>query len=206
MKKVLLLILAACIGVVANAQEIPYSKYLKFDNAEFKANRFKYDDETNTWGLRRVNGWNTAFNVLAILGNGIEDVRPSQNDYRIVVQCGKEDKASFVKVVCYSDETYHKLLTFVKTHGQNIVETSSGKLTRYQATCGDYALELNLEQHIISRTSARTVDSKALKMLMSHTTSMNLSSEQMLSLGRDTSKGRRLKRQNAKQRVRNSEM
>lgn len=163
MKRVLLLILAACIGVVANAQEIPYSKYLKFDKTEFKANRFKYDDETNTWGLRRVNGWNTAFNVLAILGNGIEDVRPSQNDYRIVVQCGKEDKASFVKVVCYSDETYHKLLTFVKTHGQNIVETSSGKLTRYQATCGDYALELNLEQHIISRTSARTVDSKALK-------------------------------------------
>ena len=41
MKKVLLLILAACIGIVANAQEIPYSKYLKFDKTEFKANRFK---------------------------------------------------------------------------------------------------------------------------------------------------------------------
>ena len=32
-----------------------------------------------------------------------------------------------------------------------------------QAFYGDYALELNMQQHIISRTSARTADYKAVK-------------------------------------------
>ena len=51
----------------------------------------------------------------------------------------------------------------MKDNGQNIVETSSGKLIRHQAFCGDYALELNMEQHLISRTSARTADRKTVK-------------------------------------------
>ena len=80
-----------------------------------------------------------------------------------MVQLGKENKASYVKVLCYSDETYHKLLTFMKDHGQNMVETSSGKIIKHQAFYGDYALELNMEQHIKSRTSARTIDPKAVK-------------------------------------------
>jgi hypothetical protein len=79
------------------------------------------------------------------------------------VQFGKEEKPSFVKVVCYNDETYHKLLTFMKDNGEKLVETSSGKLIKHQAFYEGYSLELNMEQHIISRTSARTVDSKALK-------------------------------------------
>ena len=110
-----------------------------------------------------MNGWHTTFNVLAIIADGIEDVRPGRNDYSIVIQMGKEQKASYVKVVCYNDETYHKLLTFMKDHGQNMVETSSGKLIKHQANYGDYALELNMEQHQKSRTSARTIDPKALK-------------------------------------------
>ena len=163
MKKVLFLALALCMAIVADAQEIPYSKYLSFSKNEFKENHFKYDEETNTWALRKVNGWHTTFNVLAIIADGIEDVRPGRNDYSIVVQMGKENKASYVKVVCYSDETYHKLLTFIKDHGQNTVETSSGKLIKHQAFYGDYALELNMEQHQVSRTSARTIDPKTLK-------------------------------------------
>ena len=163
MKQVLLLIFTCCMALTVHAQEVPYSKYLQFDKKEFKDNHFKYDDETNTWALRKVNGWHTTFNVLAIIADAIEDVRPGRNDYSIVVQMGKENKASYVKVVCYSDETYHKLLTFMKDHGQNTVETSSGKLTKHQAFYGDYALELNMEQHQVSRTSARTIDPKTLK-------------------------------------------
>ena len=163
MKQVLLLIFTCCVALAVHAQEVPYSKYLQFSKKEFKDNHFKYDDETNTWALRKVNGWHTTFNVLAIIADAIEDVRPGRNDYSIVVQMGKENKASYVKVVCYSDETYHKLLTFMKDHGQNTVETSSGKLTKHQAFYGDYALELNMEQHQVSRTSARTIDPKALK-------------------------------------------
>ena len=163
MKQVLLLIFTCCMALTVHAQEVPYSKYLQFDKKDFKDNHFKYDDETNTWALRKVNGWHTTFNVLAIIADGIEDVRPGRNDYSIVVQMGKENKASYVKVVCYSDETYHKLLTFIKDHGQNTVETSSGKLIKHQAFYGDYALELNMEQHQVSRTSARTIDPKTLK-------------------------------------------
>ena len=163
MKQVLLLFFTWCMAIATHAQELPYSKYLNFNKKEFKENHFKYDDETNTWALRKTNGWNTAFNVLAIIADAMEEVRPGRNDYSIVVQLGKESKASYVKVVCYSDETYHKLLTFMKDHGQDLVETSSGKLIKHQANYGDYALELNMEQHLVSRTSARTADPKTLK-------------------------------------------
>ena len=163
MKQILLLTFTCCMALAVHAQEVPYSKFLQFSKKEFKDRHFKYDDETNTWALRKVNGWHTTFNVLAIIADAIEDVRPGRNDYNIVVQMGKENKASYVKVVCYSDETYHKLLTFMKDHGQNTVETSSGNLIKHQAFYGDYALELNMEQHQVSRTSARTIDPKALK-------------------------------------------
>jgi hypothetical protein len=149
--------------LAAHAQELPYSKYLNFNKKEFKENRFKYDDETNTWSLRKTNGWNTAFNVLAIIADASEEIRPSRNDYSIVVQFGKEDKASYVKVVCYNDETYHKLLTFMKDHAQDMVETTSGKLVKHQAYYNNYALELNMEQRLVSRTSARTADPKTVK-------------------------------------------
>ena len=163
MKNVFIIIITLCIAIVANAQDLPYAKYLHFNKSEFKENHFKYNDETNTWALRKTNGWHTAFNVLAIIADAMEEVRPSRNDYSIVVQFGKEDKASYVKVVCYSDETYHKLLTFMKGHGENLVETTSGKIVKHQARYADYELELNMKQHIVSRTSARTADPKSLK-------------------------------------------
>ena len=70
---------------------------------------------------------------------------------------------SFVKVIFYDNDTYHKVLTYVKDNGRDIVETSSGKLVKQQAFCDGYAVELNMTQHIISRTSARTIDYKTVK-------------------------------------------
>lgn len=163
MKKFLLLIFTLCMAFVVNAQDVPYSKYLTFTKKEFKENKFKYDDETNTWSLRKSSGLKTALNVLAIIADASEEVRPANDDYSILVQLGKEGKAAYVQVVFYNDETYHKLLTFIKDNGKDIVDTSSGKIVKYQAFCDDYALELNMEQRIISRTSARTGDSKTLK-------------------------------------------
>ena len=155
--------MALCAAFVVHDQDLPYSKYLDYSKDEFKENHFKYDEDTNTWSLRKKNGLNTTLNVLAIFADAYEDIRPARNDYSILVQFGKENKASYVKVLCYNDETYHKLLTFMKDHGQNMVETSSGKIIKHQAFYGDYALELNMEQHIKSRTSARTIDPKAVK-------------------------------------------
>ena len=163
MKKVLLLIFSLCVALAVNAQEIPYSKYLTFGKSEFKENRFKYDDYTNTWALSKTSGLKTTLNVLAIIADASEDIRPAKSDYAIAVQMGKENKASYVKVKFYNDETYHKLLTFLKDNGKDFVETSSGKIVKQQAFCGDYAIELNMKQNIISRTSARTFDYKALK-------------------------------------------
>ena len=162
MKKVLLLIFI-CLVTLAHAQEVPYSKYLNFSKQEFKDNHFKYDDETNTWALSKTDGFRTTINVLAILTDGMEDIRPSSKDYAIMVQMGAENKASYVKVKFYSDETYHKVLTFLKDNGKDLVETSSGKLIKHQAYHGDYALELNMNQHIVSRTSKRAIDNKTVK-------------------------------------------
>ena len=164
MKKNLLLGIALCTVFAVQAQvELPYSKYLNFSEQEFKENHFKYDDDANAWSLRKSNGLNTTLNVLAIIADAQEEVRPEENDYAILVQMGKENKASSVRVRFYSDETYHKLLTFLKDNGKDVVETSSGKLVKYQAFYDDYALELNMKQHLISRTSARTADSKTFK-------------------------------------------
>ena len=164
MKKVLLLIFACCMAFTVHAQDVvPYSKYLTFTKKEFKDNHFKYDDETNTWTLRKSSGLNNTLNVLAIIADAHEEVRPASKDYTILVQMGAENKASYVKVKFYSDETYHKVLTFLKDNGKDIVETSSGKLTKHQAFHGEYALELNMTQHNISRTSARTADHKTVK-------------------------------------------
>ena len=164
MRKFILFWMLLCATFAVQAQvELPYSKYLNFSKKDFKENNFKYDDDTNTWALRKTSGLKTTLNVLAIIADASEDVRPAANDYAIAVQMGKENKASYVKVKFYSDETYHKLLTFLKDNGKNLVETSSGKLVKQQAFYGDYAVELNMNQHIISRTSARTFDYKAVK-------------------------------------------
>ena len=169
MKKIVVLLLTLCTAYALHAQDVPYSKYLNFTKQEFKENRFKYDDDTNTWALRKTSGLQTTLNVLAIIASAEDDVRPSKKDYSIVVQMGAEEKAAYVTVKFYSDETYHTLLTFLKDNGKDLVETSSGKLVKHQAFHGDYALELNMKQHGVSRTSSHTatrfIDSKAEKSL-----------------------------------------
>ena len=168
MKKFVVFLMTLCTAYVLHAQDVPYSKYLNFTKQEFKENRFKYDDDTNTWALRKTSGLNTTLNVLAIIGGAEDDVRPSEKDYAIVVQMGAEDKAAYVTVKFYSDETYHTLLTFLKDNDKDFVETSSGKIIKHQAYHGDYALELNMKQHGVTRTSSHTasrfIDSKATKM------------------------------------------
>ena len=164
MKKTILFLMLLCTAFAVQAQsELPYSKYLGFSKKEFKENKFKYDDETNTWVLSKRNGLNVTLNIVAILADGWEDVRPATNDYTILVQMGRDNQASSVMVKFYNDETYHKLLTFLTDNGNALVETASGKLVKQQAFCDGYAVELDMTQHIISRTSARTIDYKAVK-------------------------------------------
>ncbi|MBR4297960.1 MAG: hypothetical protein IKT82_07230 [Bacteroidaceae bacterium] len=167
MRRFLIICVVLCTALAVQAQDVPYSKYLNFSKQEFKENRFKYDEEYNTWALRKTDKLQATLNVLSVIASAESDVRPSETDYAIVVQMGEEDKAAYVTVKFYSDETYHTLLTFLKDNGKDLVETSSGKLVRYQAFHGDYALELDMKQHTITRTSSHTasriIDRKAEK-------------------------------------------
>ena len=150
-------------AVVANAQELPYSKYLNFTKSEFKENHFKYHEKTNTWYIEKVSALNTTLNILAIIADAEEEVRPDEDDYSIIVQMGRDDEASFVRVIFYKDETYHKLLAFIKTNCPDAIELSSGKVSKYTAVYDGNEIELKMEQNIISRTSARTADPKTVK-------------------------------------------
>ena len=150
-------------AIAVNGQTVPYSKYLGYSRSEFKQSHFKYDNMTNTWTLNKIDGLNVTLNILAIIADADEDVRPDVDDYSIIVQMGRDDQGATVSVDFYSDETYHKLLTFMKDNGEKLIDTSSGKLIRHHAYCDGYALELTMEQHIISRTSARTADPKTVK-------------------------------------------
>ena len=181
MKKLILFCLAMCTIVAVQAQEkvqekvqeqvseqaqvldFPYSKYLTYSKADFRESQFKYDDYTNSWAIKKKNGLMVTVNILAILVDGSEDVRPASSDYKILVQLGDDDAVSYVQVIFYSDDVFHRLLTFLKTNGEGFVDTSSGKLLKYQAYYNGYYLELNMDQHIISRTSSRTVDSRTVK-------------------------------------------
>lgn len=163
MKKLLLFCLLVCMAIQSYAQELPYSKYLHFSKTEFKENRFKYHEKTNTWYLNKTSALNTTLNILAIIADAEEEVRPDYNDYSIIVQLGEEDQVSCIRVIHYNDEIYRKLLIFIKSNCQNIFEVSAGRLIEHQAFYGDYALELKMEQNIISRTSARTADPLTVK-------------------------------------------
>lgn len=163
MKKIFLIGLTLCIAIATNAQALPYSKYLNFSRNEFKENRFKYHEKTNTWYLEKTSALNTTLNILAIIADAEEEVRPDCDDYSIIVQLGEDERAAFVRVIFYNDETYNKLLAFVKTNCKNTIDVSSGKIVKHLTTYGEYEIELEMEQHIISRTSARTADPKTVK-------------------------------------------
>ena len=163
MKRTLFFCLTLLLSIVSYAQELPYSKYLNFSKVEFKENRFKYHEKTNTWYLNKTSALNTTLNILAIIADAEEEVRPDYNDYSIIVQFGESDLASCIRVIHYNDETYHKLLAFVKTNCQNVIDVSSGKIKKYLATYGDYEIELKLEENIISRTSSHTADPHTVK-------------------------------------------
>ena len=163
MKKIALLCLAIFVMCAVQAQELPYSKYVNFSKEEFKANNFKYKKKYNTWTLSKQNGWNVALNIMSILVDAEEDVRPSVDDYSISVQMGDNEMVSYVVVEFYDDEIYHRLLTFFNDNAEDLLETSSGKLIKHQATYNGYSLELNMIQQIISRTSSRTLDSRTVK-------------------------------------------
>lgn len=156
MKKLLLLVALFCISGSAVAQDFPYSKILNYTKADFMKNNFKYDAKNNCYYLHKSEGLQTTLNVLSIIAGSTADIRPGEKDYTIIAQLGEEDQIAYVHIEFYQDNTYHRLLTFAKGYGQNIIETSSGKLTRHQFDFNGYEMVLSMDQHKITTTSTRT--------------------------------------------------
>lgn len=101
-----MLTLTLCMAIVANAQELPYSKYLNFDKRDFKENKFKYDGETNTWAISKVNGWHTTFNILAIISRtsartidpkALKNVDESYNEYEFIIRTAVEPWSRYLE-------------------------------------------------------------------------------------------------------------
>ena len=85
MKKFLLLTLSLCMAIAANAQDIPYSKYLSFSKKEFKENNFKEWDYielyitqsnmTNEIYLKKINEYTKSYKNVWVI--------PMSNDNNI---------------------------------------------------------------------------------------------------------------------------
>lgn len=155
MKKILSF-LFVIINLAAYAQnDFPYGKMLKMSNDELIAAKFKYDKTRNQYVLTKTNGLNATSNVLSALNGTTADIRPHNNDYKVIIQRGVSDVSS-IDVIFYDDETYHKIVTFANDKGKDVLSTSSGKLNKMQFNYENYAFVLSLNIQEIKATTGRT--------------------------------------------------
>lgn len=155
MKKLLLFVFLM-MSYMGYAQSLPYGQFLKYSDKDFKEAKFKYDGDTNTWTLKRAEGLRATANVLSALTGASDDIRPGVKDYIIEVRMGENELIAAIDVVFYDDQTYHKLMTFAKDNGQNLLETTSGKLKKCQFNYDGYSILLQTREVGISAVSART--------------------------------------------------
>lgn len=158
MKKILTTTALLCSIIFSTAAQaqLPYAKMLSLTKEQLKEGKFKYDDYRNQYILRKGNGWNITSNILSGLNGETADIKPHPDDYQITIQNGENNQVSFVDVLFYKDETYHQLLTWSQDNGGNLLETTSGKLTKQQFNYEDYNLELSLEVTGIQTTTTKT--------------------------------------------------
>lgn len=157
--------LVAMFSFAAMAQDFPYAKILSYDKRDFKEAKFKYDAEHNSWFLNHTRGLQATVNVLSALAGSDADIRPDMNDYRIVVAMDEKDQIASINVRFYKDETYHKLMTFARDNGSNLLDTSSGKLSKCQFNYDIYSMVLQMKAVQVTETTARTSAVAAVKTI-----------------------------------------
>ncbi len=123
---------------------LPYGKMLALSQAELQAARFKYNDNRNQWTL--VKGYVADPDMLRYMSTPFH---PNTSDYRVLIQ-GAAAGTSYVEVAFYADDTYQSILSWMRRHGADLDETSSGNLTKTTCTWEGYTLEL---QMIATRTA-----------------------------------------------------
>ncbi|WP_300728088.1 hypothetical protein [uncultured Rikenella sp.] len=158
MKKLFAIIVLSCglFGFVQAQTALPYEKMLSLTQEQLKEGKFKYDKYRNQYVLRKSNGLNATANVLNALNGHAADVRPHPDDYQITIQQSENETVAWVDVLFYKDETYHQLLTWARDNGCDLIETSSGKLTKQQFNYEDYNLELTLYVNGVQTTTSST--------------------------------------------------
>lgn len=157
MKRITTLLFALIsLAISSYAQDFPYSKILKYSQDDFRNEKFKYDEDDNQWILRKSHGGRVALNILSAISGGDADIRPDKRDYAITAQMGDNELIAYVNVLFYDDDTFHKLLTFAKDNGENLVDTDSDNIHMYQFNYGGYNLSLQIKPIKITATTGRT--------------------------------------------------
>lgn len=142
--------------------QLPYEKMIGLSNDELKEKKFKYDSKKNLYTLSKKNKTNQTLNVLNSISGNTADSRPHEEDYTMYVQKGANDETAYMSIVFYSDETYHKLLTWMAENNIEPISTSSGKLSMQKASYGDYNIEIITEVvPIITTTKNTAANSKS---------------------------------------------
>lgn len=150
MKKLFTLLTLLMVSMSATAQDepqqqskFPYEKMLRMSDDEYKDAKFKFDDERNQWVLRKLNGLNQTSAVLSALAGSAANYVPHINDYTVVIQKGEGGAISSISVTFYDPNIYHEILTFAKDNGENLLETTSGKIVKNQFSYNGYSFDLS---------------------------------------------------------------
>lgn len=155
-KKSSLLVAVFLLTAGAVFAQLPYVKMLDLNKNELKEKKFKYDSFKNQYKMSKKNKTNKTKNVLSVINGEDADIKPHQEDYDIYVQKGADNKTAYFSVVFYSDETYHKLATWIAENDITPIVTNSGKLTIEKFNYEDYLVELTTERVSIKSTTGRT--------------------------------------------------
>lgn len=154
-RKLFLSLVSLCLSFCVFAQ-LPYEKIVSLSNDDLKEQKFKYDSKKNLYTLSKKNKTNQTLNVLNTIGGNEADNKPHKEDYVMYVQKGAEDQTSYMSIVFYSDDTYHKLGTWMAENSIEPIVTSSGKKTIEKFSYGNYDVVIETELVGITATTRNT--------------------------------------------------
>ncbi|MEN9919180.1 MAG: hypothetical protein RL662_1616 [Bacteroidota bacterium] len=136
--------------------QLPYAKILNLTDEELVEKKFKYDSNKNLYSMSKRNKTNQTMNVLSTIGGAAADVKPHKEDYTMYIQKGVENKTSYLSIVFYDDDTYHKIFTWLAENNIESISTNSGKLKVEKFRYEDYNVEVTTELVSIKTTTGNT--------------------------------------------------
>jgi hypothetical protein len=170
MRKVVFILIFMSCTLISFAQ-IPYSKMMLLSNSELIDKGFKYNEDKNQYALTKTSGGKMALNILFALNGETSDIKPSVNDFTVVIQMG-ESKVASLLTVFYKDETYHDVLTWFAENNIQPIETNSGGISidRFDVD----SLTIELRRDVVNQSVGRMSSGGRNASLNSYDTSYNV--------------------------------